>query len=111
VTLANPFGPVVRGWPEAAATMERAAPLYRDGEVVGFETMARHEATDFACIVENERYRARVGGRDAIASVALRATSIFRREDSAWKIVHRHADPITSVRPAESVLQSGSDPG
>ena len=30
---------------------------------------------------------------------------IMRPEDGVWKIVHRHADPITSARPAESVIQ------
>ena len=37
VTLGNPFGPFSRGWEQAQATMERAATLYREGEVVGFE--------------------------------------------------------------------------
>jgi hypothetical protein len=32
VSLANPFGPPVRGWDEAARTMERAASNYTAGE-------------------------------------------------------------------------------
>jgi hypothetical protein len=31
-------------------------------------------------------------------------TTIFRREDDAWKIAHRHADPITTPRPIESAF-------
>ena len=105
VTLANPFGPPVRGWQQAAATMERAASNYRDGEIVAFERVAKHVTPELAYIVEVERYRAKVGGGEELAPIALRVTSIFRREDGVWKIVHRHADPITTHQPAESVIQ------
>jgi len=94
VSLANPFGPPVRGWKEAAATMERAAAVYTDGEATGFDSVAKYVAADLACLVEVERYRARVGGSAEIVAIALRVTSIFRREDGVWKNVHRHADPI-----------------
>src|SRR5215216_908135 len=40
VTVANPFGPPVRGWSEVSATLNRAAENYRDGEVVGFENVS-----------------------------------------------------------------------
>jgi ketosteroid isomerase-like protein len=105
ISLANPFGPPVRGWDEAARTMERAASNYRDGEIVGFENVAKYVTSELAYIVEVERYQARVGGGEDITPVALRVTSIFRPEDGTWKIVHRHADPITTSRPAESVIQ------
>jgi ketosteroid isomerase-like protein len=105
VSLANPFGPPVRGWDEAARTMERAASNYRDGEIIGFENVAKFVTSDLACIVEVERYRAKVGGSEDITPVSLRVTSILRPEEATWKIVHRHADPITTSQPAESVIQ------
>ena len=105
VSLANPFGPPVRGWDEAARTMERAASNYRDGEIVSFENVAKYVTSELAYIVEVERYRAKVGGREDITPVTLRVTSILRPEEGTWKIVHRHADPITTPQPAESVIQ------
>jgi ketosteroid isomerase-like protein len=47
-----------------------------------------------------------MGGRNDHTPVALRVTSIFRRENGAWRLVHRHADPITSARSPESVIQT-----
>jgi ketosteroid isomerase-like protein len=85
--------------------MERAASRYRDGEVVGFENVAKYVTSELAYIVGVERYRAKIGGEEDIAPVALRVTSIFRPEGGTWKIVHRHADSITTARPAESVIQ------
>jgi ketosteroid isomerase-like protein len=85
--------------------MERAASNYRDGEVIGFENVAKYVTPDLAYIVEVERYKAKIGGSEDSVPVALRVTSIFRPEDGVWKIVHRHADPITAARPAESVVQ------
>ena len=105
VSLANPFGPVTTGWKQVAETMERAASNYRDGEATGFETAAKYVTEDLAYIVEGERFQAKVGGSEETASGALRVTSILRREDGGWKILHRHADPITTARPAETVIQ------
>lgn len=104
-SLANPFGPPVRGWDGSARAIEGSASNYRDGEILGFENVAKYVTSELACIVEMERYRARVGGGEDISPVTLRVTSIFRPEDGTWKIVHRHADPITTPQPAESVIQ------
>ena len=41
VTLANPFGPAVRGWEQVAATIEHAASQMRDGEIVHVENSTR----------------------------------------------------------------------
>jgi ketosteroid isomerase-like protein len=106
VTLANPFGPPAHGWGEVSATLDRAADNYRDGEVVGFENVSTVITSDLAYTVEVESYRARVGGAEEIVPVAVRVTTIFRKEDGAWKVTHRHADPITAPRPPESVVQT-----
>jgi ketosteroid isomerase-like protein len=106
VTLANPFGPPARGWSDVSATLDRAAANYRDGEVVGFENISTVIGSDLGYTVEIESYRARVGGAEDITPVAVRVTTIFRREEGIWKVVHRHADPITAPRPAESVIQT-----
>jgi ketosteroid isomerase-like protein len=105
-SLANPFGPVATGWQQVAETMERAASSYRDGKATEFETVAQYVTPDLAYIVEVERFKAKIGGNEEFASGALRVTSIFRREGGGWKIVHRHADPITTLRPPESVIEN-----
>jgi ketosteroid isomerase-like protein len=108
-TLANPFGPIVRGWKKVAETIDHAAANFQDGAATGFERISEYImtyiTTDLAYIVEVEHYKAKVGGSQEISPFSLRATSVLRREDGVWKVAHRHADPITSARPPESVLQ------
>jgi len=105
VSLANPYGPPVRGWEQVAGTMEHASSLRSDGEFVGFEVVAKYVTPELAYVVQIERAEAKVGGREEITPYALRTTMIFRAEDGEWKVVHRHADPITTPQPAESVIQ------
>ena len=105
VTLANPLGPPVRGWEQVAAAGERAASQFRDGESVGFEIVAKYVTPELAYLVEVHRGKARFGARQDIAPFALRLTTIFRPEDGTWKVVHRHADPITTAQPIESIIQ------
>jgi ketosteroid isomerase-like protein len=106
VTLANPFGPPACGWNEVSATLDRAAGNYRDGEAVSVENVSTVIGADLGHTVEIESYRARVGGAAELTPVAVRVTTIFRRENGTWKVVHRHADPITRPRPPQSVVQT-----
>ena len=107
-TLANPFGPIVKGWSQIVETTNKAAANYREGSATAFNTVARAVTPELAYLVEVESFRAKVGGSEEFVSGALRVTSILRPEAGAWKILHRHADPITSARPPESVVQQVS---
>jgi ketosteroid isomerase-like protein len=105
VSLANPYGPPVRGWEQVARTMEHAASLRSDGEFVGSEVVAKWVTPELAYVVQIEHLESKVGGSEEITPYSLRSTMIFRPEESTWRVVHRHADPITTPRPAESVIQ------
>jgi ketosteroid isomerase-like protein len=99
VTLANPFGPAVRGWGQLAEALDFASSRFREGEVVRFETLATHATDELACLVEVEGWTARVADRRELSRFTLRVTTTFRRERGGWKLVHRHADPIATPDP------------
>lgn len=105
VTLMNPLNPVAHGWEQVSAELERASAQVSDGEITAVERVAQYVTPELAYIVEIERTTARLGGRDDVASFALRATTIFRLENGTWKVVHRHADDITTPRAIESVIK------
>ena len=108
VTLANPLGPVRRGPSEVDRAIAEAAAQLRDGAIRGFEELSRFSTSDLGYVVQLERTQARVGESDEMLPFTLRATMIFRREGDAWKVVHRHADPITTARLITSVIEDGA---
>ena len=105
VTLANPYGPPAHGWVEVAKTAEHAASQVRGGEFVSAEIIEKNVTPELAYVVEIERSKAKIGGSEDITPFALRATMIFRPEEGTWRIVHRHADPITTPQAAKSIIQ------
>lgn len=104
VTLANPLGPVAVGWDAVVQVIDHASGALRDGVPLAAEHITHHVSDDLVCTVEIERCIAKVGASSVPGEVALRVTTVFRRELGEWKIIHRHADSITSARPAESIL-------
>ena len=108
VTLANPFAfgpPRARMGAGRCQLCEHASSQFTDGENVGFETVAKHVSAEFAYVLLIERDKVKVGISEDRTPSALRVTMIFRPEDGTWKVVRRHADPITTPQPAESVIQ------
>jgi ketosteroid isomerase-like protein len=98
-TIANPFGPAVRGWDEVSRMLEYASSRFPDGEFVAAERIAEHVTADLACVVDVEHWRSRVNDAEGVEPFDLRVTMTFRREAAGWKLVHRHADPITALNP------------
>ena len=79
--------------------------MFRDGEIYAFETVAKYVTPELACILWIERTNAKVGGAEEVTPCDLRVTMTLRPEEGTWKVVHRHADPITTPQSAESVIQ------
>jgi ketosteroid isomerase-like protein len=103
VAIANPFFPLTSGRERVVERLERSVQNFRDGEV-GFQNVLKWVSGELACIVELEEWKTKVGGREDVTPFTLRVTTLFRAEGGGWKVVHRHADPITTARPAESVI-------
>jgi len=104
-TLANPFGGIACGWQEIPTRLDAAAANYAEGEMVSIETISSAATDDLGYTVEIERVRAKVGERGMFDSVALRTTSVLRREGNEWRLVHRHADPLVELQAAESIVR------
>jgi ketosteroid isomerase-like protein len=104
-TLANPLGPPARGWEEISRVMDQASGAIREGQQLPAERVSGFVTNDLAYKLEIEHSIVRVGDAPDPVPVALRATTIFRRETDGWKIVHRHADTVTSARSPDSLSE------
>jgi ketosteroid isomerase-like protein len=107
VVLANPLGPPVRGSSAVDEATDRAVAFIRGG-TIQFEDMARYATSDLGYVFHIERVEAKVGESDEPRRFALRVTMVYRREDDGWKIVHRHADPIMTPRPIDSIFEESA---
>ena len=108
VVIANPFVPYSRGWAQASATIADAATHYSGGGADGYERIATYESADLVCILEIERYHTKLDGSDQVTSFSLRVSSLLRREPDGWRIALRHADPITTPRTPQSLLEGSA---
>ncbi|NYJ04256.1 YybH family protein [Petropleomorpha daqingensis] len=81
------------GWAEVGPMFEKLASNFANCSACEWEVVAADVGEDFAYLLAIERTTASVAGSEP-TSYVLRSTTIFRREDGEWKIVHRHADPV-----------------
>jgi ketosteroid isomerase-like protein len=91
------------GWRDIAPTFEWVASRFSDCESFEYEVLAAGVSGDLGYIAGVEHTTAAIG--DAAAQAyALRVTTVFRREDGEWKVVHRHADPVPDGEPSLAQL-------
>lgn len=98
VTWGNSFGPFARGRKNVEATLASAATRMRGGKATDADHIATYRAENLAVVVEVEHAETKAGGAETLSPAALRVTSVYRLEGDQWKLVHRHADPITTPR-------------
>lgn len=104
ITLGNPFGPFGKGRAAVLAALQNASTKYTDGSVVAVERVAMYGNDKVMVLVEIEHDRAKLGSSPDFAEFSARVTSVYEQIGTKWRLVHRHADPITSPRAAESMI-------
>jgi ketosteroid isomerase-like protein len=107
VTVLGGYGGFEKGW---SAQVEKrydwaAARFNSTEDERRVENISLVVTSEMAYSVDIERTKIRLANTDEVRPMALRVTSIFRRESGQWKVVHRHADPLVEVKPAAAILK------
>jgi len=89
------FGAAVTtsGWDNVATTFDWLASRFSNCTEFDYSVISAEVSGDLAYIVGVEHTTASVAGAPP-SSYALRVTTILRREDGGWRVVHRHGDPL-----------------
>src|SRR5829696_6305623 len=103
-TLLGALGGCLQGPAQIGPRYASTAALFQAGQVT-HEHLAADISGDLAYVVSIERHHGEVAGHAAPVSYAYRVTHVFRREGGAWRIVHRHADPLVQLQPPDSLVQ------
>jgi ketosteroid isomerase-like protein len=106
VSVANPLEPPI-GRDQVARQLKGVASQFRDGEPHRFEHISAYATEGLAYVLEIEHCPGvKMGASEESRPFSLRATQVWRREEGGWKIAHRHADAITTLRPVQSLFDS-----
>ena len=98
VTYLGPDGALLVGWERTLGSWTSQASLRLGGEV-----RAEHlhvMVGDDLAVVQNRE----IGGNRSSGSpvpVRIRATSVFRKQEGAWKMVSHHTDLLPFIPPAD----------
>jgi ketosteroid isomerase-like protein len=82
-----------RGWSEIGPVFDRLAASFSGSQSCDYEVLGAGVSGDLGYVAAIERSVA-ASLRGELQRYALRVTTVFRREDGAWKVVHRHGDPF-----------------
>jgi ketosteroid isomerase-like protein len=97
------------GWAEIEPIFDRLGASFSGCRSYDNDVIAAGASDDLAYTVAYEHTTASIRGGPPAAYV-LRVTTVFRREDGEWKVVHRHADHSTSPAAGEVMRELASSP-
>jgi len=103
MTIFGPFGGLGRGGPELDARQAQTVQLFQGGSG-SCELVESFASGDLVVLVMIERNTVTFAGETAPRPWVLRTTQVFRRDGARWLRLHRHADPLMSVRPLAATL-------
>jgi ketosteroid isomerase-like protein len=100
-TFFGPHGNAVVGAAEVATDYVRGAGMFEAGGDSHFEILDMAASEGVAYWVGYQHARVRLRDKGEVA-MKLRVTEVFRRENGAWVLVHRHADQAAADVPASA---------
>jgi SnoaL-like domain len=97
VSVLGGFGGFERSWDRVEQDTRLAASRFTNGQLIGIDlvTLGASASGDLAFSVWIERAQAQLAESDATIPLMVRVTHIFRREEGAWRLLHRHGDRST----------------
>lgn len=94
-SIFGPKGDYVQGARAVNARNKADAQSFDAGGETHLEIMQMGAAGDLAYWAGIQRSTVRFKGKKEANPLDLRVTEVFRREDGQWKLMHRHADPLS----------------
>ena len=91
-TIFGPAGTVVQGADAVNATNADGAARFTGADRNDLETVHSGEEGDLGWWVGVQRSVVSMEGADDKVPMDLRVTELYRRQDGAWRLFHRHAD-------------------
>jgi hypothetical protein len=92
-TLFGGFGGHEVGWAQIGPRLTWVAQTFAGGRC-SYETLSSDADNELAFVVQFERGEARIVGRPDPLPIDFRVTMVFRWEEGAWRLLHRHADHL-----------------
>lgn len=89
-----PHGGREEGAYRVADVYARDSRSFAEGGETTLEILHSDSVGDLAYWTGLQHAKVRVAGQDEPVEMHLRITELFRHEDGAWKLIHRHADPL-----------------
>jgi ketosteroid isomerase-like protein len=96
VTYMGPGGGFQVGWPQVSESWKKQAAMKLGGHVEPTEmhiTVGRKIA-----VVQNYESGTNTNARGKQATILIRATNIFRKEDGNWKMIGHHTDLLSYLK-------------
>lgn len=103
VTIFGAWGAYEKGWEQVGPRLDWASARFGGGTLT-YERLTQGCSGDAGYSIWLEKYASRLAGQEEVQHFVLRVTHLYRQEEGAWKIIHRHADPIIDKIEAHTIM-------